>query len=342
MKFAPYAVLAWVLAALLGGELALELRARARGYGTLLFGPPATAVQPMNGEFGRTADFPFRSRKVSVEHDPGTTRIWLASASYAEDILVPVERIWPVLLEDELLARGHRVEVLNASRGGIRLSDSSRELAELGPVWTPDLAVAYHLSNDVDFAVDAPGPTATEVLDAGKTDSRPWPTRLAHRTTAYAQATNLLGTRVEALVPSSDEAPLELERLLTENLQRFARTAESVGARPLVSTLPIGQPALDEPLPEEWAHALRLSHPGLSTRGWLVSLEVGNQRIRDVAYEEGLPLLDMAAQLNGQSELFDDSFHYTDEGHRVVARTFADLLEPILEEHLSTESVEGQ
>jgi lysophospholipase L1-like esterase len=335
VKGSPYAVVLWTLGLLAVAELGLEWRAAARGWETLLFGAPAASRLPADSPFGRTADFPFRSRVVEERVPPGVTRLWLASASYAEHIFLPPEQIFPVLLEDELRRRGHQVEVLNASRAAQGIPAAAAELAELGPRYRPDWVLLYQLSNDVDALTNQlQGETAAGGGTPGAAQpsaaAAPWPTELARRTTLYEQAKNQLSPRLAAARMLRDEPVEGLGPALVRDLADFDRTVRAVGARTLVCTFVTSEPDLGRPLPPDFERKLLRTNAHLSADGWRASIALGNRALAEGAAQLGLPLLDLLPAAPQGAEFFEDLVHFTPIGHRAMAQVLADQLEPWL------------
>ena len=83
--------------------------------------------------------------------------------------------------------------------------------------------------------------------------------------------------------------------------------------------------------PHRTLYHLRLFsiHHGLSERHYRRRLmELFNEALRGIANEEGLQLVDVAAEVGGRRELFRDFWHFTTEGHEVVATLMARELAP--------------
>ena len=336
-----YSVILWTLGFLLAGELALEVRASGRGYRTLLFGAPASSAPAADGLIGRTADFPFRSRVAPLERTPGVPRVWIASASYAEHIRFPAEQIWPVLLEDELEARGVEVEILNASQAGWEMHCSVRTLNDLGEAWDPDIVLIYQMSNDLDqvasalvgrpLDADAGAESFSELAPPGNHLS---PTKLARRTAAYETTRANLGPVVSDLRPAYSGGKEDLDRAAAARIAARFRgvieRARELGAAPLIASFTTAYPDPLSDLPPEITAGLKRANGLLSSEGWRRWVRLGDESMRRLAAAEGVPVLEVAKELDGRSELFLDQYHFTPEGHRVFARLLADQLEPRL------------
>ncbi|QDU69712.1 hypothetical protein [Engelhardtia mirabilis] len=351
MKLAQYAVIFWTLGLLAAAELALEYRAHARGWETLLFGGPTYSELPVDSPFGPTPDYPFRSRIVPREKPPGVLRIWVASASYGEHIFLPADQIFPVVLEDELRERGFEVQVLNASRASLTARAAVRDLELVAPAWQPDVALMYHLSNDLDgltarmLAVRADedaevviaseraetlAPTAEAAHHEGQA---PWPTRQARRTTLYEQAKNQIGARLTPARMLRDQVPDEVADVFEARAADFIDAARALGAVPVLVTFATSHPPGDPDLfPAGYRRNLYRHNGVLSVAGWRAGAADWNRRLARLGASSGTTVVDLAAAVAGHSEFFIDFVHFTPAGHAQVARTLADALAPVLEE----------
>jgi len=146
-RFAPLAPLLWAALLLLVLELALELRAAKRGHRAELLGiePGVEEAAGPNAAFGPTAAFPFRGPIVTPAEASGAGSIWIASSSYAEDVYIPVAKIFPTLLGATL-----ERPVLNASRGGLTILSNLEDLEASATEYAPRFVLLYQMSNDLD------------------------------------------------------------------------------------------------------------------------------------------------------------------------------------------------
>lgn len=360
MRLRHFTLLLWIALFLVLGELALEVRAKKRGYGALLLSPGSLAsvfeeegtnvsveaVAAVDG-FGPTADFPFRSRVVDEVAPDGTTRIFIASASYAEDRSQPVETIFPVLLEDELRARGYAVEIVNASSNAYSLGTAARVLREELPRWNPDLVLVYHYSNDLDEIAPrvlsvagggAPNASAEagtdEEVDEGTPrtqQQRPWPSRLMEATTAYAQAKNQIKARLVGLRLLENTLPPSVLAALRERLDAVRAVTEANGAELVLVQFACSHPASQGgSLPAPYRNNLFRYNSYLSERAWREGVGDWNTLLAGYGDAHGLAVLDLPSGLAGKHECFRDFCHLKEAGHRIAAQTLADELEPLL------------
>lgn len=327
MSFRPFGTILWIAVFLLAAELALELRALRRGWPTLLLGGGVHDAVP--GEWGPSADFPFRSRTVAPRREPGVRRLWVASSSYAVDTPLPAPEIFPSLLAELLTADGEPSEVLNASFDGLSIAENARALRELGPTWAPDVALLYQMSNDVDricaaLTVEGAAADGTVAAQGGPTGAV---RRLAEATTAYQN----LKTQVAARLTKGRNLRHDLgdagEELFAAFVHDFLAAAREVGAEPVLVTFATSHLRSSvKSMPREHEYNLLRFNYVLSIYGWLDCIERYNRVLARVAREEGVQLVDLAGVMAGRSELFRDLWHMTPEGHRFAAETIARAL----------------
>lgn len=327
-------------------ELGLEVRASRRGFASILFGrarvrfPEADRENPEGPmDVGPAEGFPFRSPIVGRDRNGGAIRVWFASASYAEDIAVPVPRVFPNLLASYLTTPDRRFEVLNASKAGLSFGSNTRQLLEEGPAWAPDYAVLYGLSLELSDLSDRllGGSAASDGTEQAPEENRgaqgiaagPFLalSRSYERTTLYA----LLKANVTSLITRerilADNLPASADPLFRERVEAFVDAAETVGSIPILTTFATShglEAAGGLPLDVE-LFMLRWN-PHLSPDGWLEAVARFNDIIRRVAREREIVLIELEPDLTGRHDLFRDFVHLRPRGHREAARLLADGL----------------
>jgi len=329
--------IAWIVVMLVLLEVGLEYRAGRRGYATILFGPAASAAKTAAGGAGSanapvegpTADFPFRSPVVPRERPAGKSRIWFASASYGEDIYVPVRQIFPNLVGEYLGA-----EVRNASNAGHTIAGNTYLLREIGNAWAPDVVVLYQLSLDIDRMArtlrgtahrNVPGPATDE--NQAEVPVKPQPNglvRFYESTTLYRTVKETVGGRINQQRMLADELGPEAETILRRELADFVAACRELGAEPVLCTFAASN---DRTNYEQTAAAARTAlfrgDSVLSLLGWVQTIDRLNGVIRDFAATEGLRLVDVAAALNGQPQYYRDFIHFNRRGHEAIAHYIA-------------------
>ncbi len=327
MRFRHLATFLWIAAFLLAGELALELRARARGWPTPLLGGGVQDAAP--GAWGPAEGFPFRSRFVEPERARGVRRVWVASSSYGADAQLPAEQIFPTLLAERLSALGTPTQVLNASEDGLATADNAALLRALGARWKPDVVVLYQMSNDVDHIcarLESGAETATVAL--GEASGGPGAVRrFVESTVVYQHLKTQVAARLAKGRRLRHALGPEGEELFAAAVHDFVEAARGTGAEPVLVTFATSHRG-DQlaSMPREYEYNLLRFNVVLSIYGWIDSIDRYNAVLEQVAREEGLRLVDLAGVMSGRSELFRDLWHMTPEGHRVAAETLAAAL----------------
>lgn len=330
----PFRVLLWTVAFLLIAELALEVRAVRRGWEGLLLGKQTgwhTATDPT---YGPAEDFPFRSLRIRPE-DAAEERIWVASSSYGEDVQLLAAQIFPNRLGEHLRAAGLDVQVLNASRAGTYVGSNVEDLARLGPRWRPTRVVLYQMSNDVDRVSEMAAARAS----AGDSGAAPGQgqaaapgkpslvARNAELLTSYKHLKTQITTRLVKGVPLRDALGPRDVAVYGEDVRRFVRSARELGAEAVLCTFATSHAAADlDALPADFERQILSMNMVLSMRGWIDSIGRFNDVLREIAADEQIALVDVAAAVTGRRELFRDFWHFTPEGHDLVAKTIAAAL----------------
>ena len=328
----------WIACFLVVGELGLEVRAKLRGWETILFGP-AISVQsvPQRGqgdrEFGPTSSFPFRSRIIPMKKRPGSHRYWVASSSHAEDGYLPPLMIFPNILERLLKEEMGDAAVLNASRAGIDIPDNGNDLKRWGEQWRPDYVILYQLSLTI-------GSIAKRTLAGTRAQGAPvlnhaakavgpitWVNRLVEMTSIYANVKGQISARIGPNRVLANDLGLQGEQEFDVMLQDFIETTRAIGSVPVLTTFATSHTRKQLTVfPNDISLFLFKYSSFLSVEGWVTSVERLNAVVRRVAAQEGIMLIDVESAVAGRPELFKDFVHFTPAGHEVVARTMRDAL----------------
>jgi len=231
-----------------------------------------------------------------------------------------------------LSAEGRKAEVLNASRAGLNVVSNSAELRERGPDWRPDLVLLYQMSNDIDLLSEQRAALASlgEGAAPGQGEAAEGPSRiarLAEQLTVYKHLKTQVTSRLalgRPLLERLGAAELEAYRGWVRD---FLTAAREVGAEPVLATFAAAH-RLDQidGVPTEIVQQLLAMNVELSLEGWLQSVADLNAVLRQLAREEEVTLIDLAAEFGGRDELFRDLWHFTPEGHALVAETIARAL----------------
>ncbi len=129
-----------------------------------------------------------------------------------------------------------------------------------------------------------------------------------------------------------DEVPERHLKRMRQDLVALIRGLES---RHVAVVLATHASRFAEPLTDDdryWLTAWRVFYPSVSEEGILKLERRGNELIRSVAQAEDVPLIDVAAKLNGRAEYFADFTHFTDAGAAAIAKVLAHGLKADLPE----------
>ena len=338
-----YALIAFFLVA---GEVALEVRANHRGYQTLLFGEPSASHTGDTGshvddyldpadEFGPTESFPFRSPVIGTEKPTEAIRVWFASSSYAEDTRFPTPNVFPNAAARTVAEALNRpVQMLNRSRAGYVIPSNIQHLNKSGKQWAPDLVLLYQMTNDLN-QLSRPGLSNGPELEPSPVrfslDLGDFLGRLYEQTTLFEQLSANVTPRLTAHRLLPDSLPRQATVAFRQRVIEFVAAAEASDAKPVLLTFaPRFHDA--EKLTTETRYSLLRWNPYLSPEGFIRTLQNWNEAIRNIASEEGIPLIDLERRTKGKSHLYRDFVHLTREGHKEFAAALADGIIEILEE----------
>jgi hypothetical protein len=320
-------------------EVGLEVRAYRRGYATLIFGQrEVVATQQDRSEtdpWGPSEEFPFRSVIVDPVKPPGVIRIWIASASQAEDPRMPPDLIFPSLLEEYLEDRGIRAQILNAGKVGLATASNQAALELRGGIWQPDIVVLYSMQAGTP---DGDKPSGKEVDQQGSQvpqanmprSGQKAPSgldRVIENFTLY----DLLKTNITPMLVAEKQLPDRVAEGEIDGFEAavdsFVGTVEALGARPVLSTIAISHEThnLAEMPADYRLNRLRFD-PSVSVAGWVESVARLNDRLSVYAKQNDLPLVPLAENVGGRPKYFRDPVHFTPAGHAEVARVLADYL----------------
>lgn len=327
-----YKLIIFILAQLVAAELLLEVRAARQGYDTLLFGPGSEVGAAHDAE-PASDDYPFRGRPPSPEKPLGAVRVWVASASQAEDEHLPLEQIFPTVLERDLSGNGVPCEVLNGSRAGDTIPDNLGQLERHFPRWRPDVVVLYQMALDINrltrqFAAgSADGPAEATPLKAPV----PWAVRMFEQTSIYSLMKANLTPAIAAEQVLHQSLPAAVNDRYCEEVEGFIRRVQALGARPVLCTFACRYSATqDDAMTGDIRQSLLRYNHFLAPGVWPAAVELLNERIRQIGRQRGVTVIDIAADVAGRPELFRDFVHFTPAGHAVVARAIADELRDAL------------
>ncbi len=328
--FGAFATLFWTLAILASVEVLLEARGASRGFETLLFRPAhlagAHASEKADLVYGPIAGFPFRSRVLSGPPVAGGERIWIASASHAEDLYVRADQVFPNRLAAALGMLGVSADVVNGSRAGMTISDNVELLQEHADRLEPTVVVLYQMSIDITrMSKLRERPRPDNDSQRPTSQPLPWNTRLravSEKTTTYSMLKSNVTPRLTRAKPLVDRLPEWCSEVYEEQVKAFVSEVRSLGATPVLCTFALSHREPEDIIDEHFLGILRFN-PNLSRRAWTSTVFNWNDRIRQIGAELGVTVCDLDRTLDRGEGLFRDLVHFTPEGHRRVADEIA-------------------
>ena len=338
MNLACLKLFFWIACFLVLGEVGLEFRAKLRGWESILFGLTTSVPGVSQGglgdaEFGPTPSFPFRSRVIPMNRQPGDHRYWLASSSHAEDYYLPPSMTFPNILQRLLNEKGGNTAVLNASRAGIDIPENVNDLKRWGGQWRPDYVILYQLSASITSITKRtparPRSQGTPVLKPVAKVAGPitWMNRMIEMTTIYANAKGQISARIGANRVLANDLGLQGEQEYSAMLQDFIVTTRAIKSVPILMTFATSHTRKHLAVfPKDIELGLFKYSSFLSVEGWVASVERMNAVIRRIAAQEEIMLIDVEDAVAGHPEFFRDFVHFTPAGHEAVARTMRDAL----------------
>ncbi|HWB13973.1 MAG TPA: hypothetical protein VG826_32395 [Pirellulales bacterium] len=339
MTFRTASVYIWIIVLLGGVELALECRGHYRGWDAPLFRAAAISTKAVGEEkparYGPTREFPFRSEIVSRERPADTSRLWVASASHAEDVRLSVEETFPGQAAHLLNRTSKRHwQVLNASRSGNLIATNTADLSRLGARWQPSVVVLYQMSIDiVDLsrqylgATKPSGKPSRQGDESGEAVPESALRKAAAETTTYttlkANVTPwIAGQRVLA-DDLGDAAEHDFER----RIRNFLHAVRESGALAVLTTFATSHGKEEAGrLPLSVRQFMLRYNRYLSPEGWVRSVARFNGIVRHIASEEGVVLVDCEQAMTSEVRYFRDYVHFTPAGHKKVAELLSEKL----------------
>jgi len=278
-------------------------------------------------------------RGPEIRADAGQVRIVTFGASETFGIYESPDREFPRVLEHDLNSSpAHdRYEVINAGMPGMRVGSGITYLYDIGRQLHPKIVIIY--------------PTPTHYV--GVTHpycGRPVPIPAqAGFSFPEIRILDKIKDRVKDLLPRAGMTmfrkigiawaahneyvlehvqPQSLDALETD-LHCALQATRDIGAVPILVTHAnrfSRTPRADD---DYWLTGWRLQYPELQQSGLLELEASANVRIRAVAQQEHVALVDAAAEMSGDTRNFADHAHFTDLGAAKMARLLATAVEKI-------------
>lgn len=278
---------------------------------------------------------------------PNTYRIFFVGASTTENLAIPDEQTFPVLVEESLNQRlkgAPRVVAVNTALSGNSVADSLSLIAHRILALQPDLIVVLHASNDMRA-------TLSSRFDQTHYRDRipPHDPGLGEWFQARSRLVGLVG-RVRKRLRTQERivkyrarrrahpfTPNVDARVGVPYFLRYLGMISVLCKQAGVSLALMTQPTLYKDVMTEeedaslWLGWIRHGRIGgalnLDTRTLLKGQRAFNDVTRSVAERGGHLLIDLAAKVPRDLDHFYDDAHYTPKGNEVVAeQILADLL----------------
>jgi hypothetical protein len=321
-----FSLLFYMLMWLSAVEVMLEYRHHSKGYNTPIFGKIEKIALGEGGSKvnGPTEGFPFRSKIVSLERAEIPV-VWFSSASYAEHSSFQVSDIFPTIC-------CHQASCipLNASRAGMNIMDNVYDLERFSEAKKATYFVLYQMSGDI-LSLQASafgGRKKSSVIEKNaifglqdRFKTFLLRTSLHVHLKEYLAATLKLQGPLEPSLTASEKASFE------HALGVFLDSVEMLGGQPILVTFATMYAAENyQDMPYGIKTSFMRYGNQLSISGWMKTVREFNNVIREVGKSRDIPIVDIEPIMTGRAELFVDYVHFSELGHKVIAREIANKI----------------
>jgi hypothetical protein len=273
----------------------------------------------------------FRAPEMTVAPRPDCTRIMVLGASETFGLYETPGMDYPAQLQRRLSAPGC-YEVINAAIAGASVHSMLGLWRRWVSPFKPRLVVIYP-NPSFYLNTEAPGSDAPDAAPP-KTKEPWWTPRLLdrmHRTFHYPDI--LQRRRVAKMLTnelSGHDTSWIFARVPADRLSEYDADLDSLvvaiqadGASPVLATHAMPFTMSPTPGDADLLQAWRRYYPR-ATQGTLLAFDsAAADATRRIGRERGVPVVDLAAQLNGHSAYFADFTHYTDIGAGAAADILA-------------------
>ena len=328
-------------------EVALEYRHFKLGYSTPIFGTELRSFEQKNKDdilnkksspvisrvFGPTATFPFKSEVIN-ERILSETLIWIASASHAEGGRLPATDVFPNSICQHLLdISGCRT--VNGSKAGMTIQENIRLLIKHSSSLEPNIAILYQMSTAI-FAQQyvlnqkasspkvSPKKVEEQLLNVSRLK------KLFQSFSLYIHLSDYIGGNIKLSGQLKESLPVGMGLEFESQVKSFISTCRENNIVPVLATFAASHNSqnIQEMHFSKRTNFVR-SSPYLSPTGWVSTIKEYNQRIRKIAVNEQVDLIELEKALNGKSENFIDFVHFNKKGHAKVAKIIATSINSI-------------
>jgi hypothetical protein len=253
---------------------------------------------------------------------------------------------FPALLGDILKKRG-AYEVVNVSIIGMSLRSMISYWENFASGFSPRVVLIYHnpffYLNEIPKRSRSVQEKATPINHSLKQVDFPRPIQSRflfrlHRTVHFPDwIQKWRDQRTIAAIRAGkpkqwvfSSVPQDKLEILKDDLEALIESVRSRGAVPVLMTHPISSDSMRDPADLIDLSHMRTNCPRANEGLFIEYSRQSNQLVRDLAKTEGLEVLDMEAQLNGQRDKFVDLVHFSNLGAQSAAFFIAEKLQPIL------------
>ncbi len=286
----------------------------------------------------RLNDLGFRGPEIV----PGRVNIICFGASETFGLYESDGREYPRQLEEKLNSRVGKDEfqVINAAYPGESAYTANTRAAQIVAAVHPRVALVYPTPADyiwlpyVDASMKPPASSAPA-------PSPHFELRVGERVKTLLKSVIpwSIQTRLRAREIESSAAEFQvMDTLPTENVRRFrddvatlVKTLRSLGVVPVIVTHASAFSPTPSAADRSMLIAWRKFYPMLKEDGFLDMERRMNAARREIAAEEHVPLIDVAAAIPPTPDVFADFVHFTNRGADIMAQKLADGLLPLLE-----------
>ena len=273
----------------------------------------------------------YRGPEIRADH--GQMRVVTYGASETFGIYEDPGQEFSRVLERDLNTAAHTgdFEVVNAGMPGMRVGSGISFLREIGATLHPKAVIIYPTPTHYigvtrpycgrsALAPSVPERQPPELRVLAKARDR-LKELLPPRVLTWARKAQI-AWEVHDRTVLDDVAPQSLAAFRAD-LECAVRTSREIGAVPIVVTHANRFAATASPDDDYWLTGWRLQYPVLRQEGLLPLEANANVVIRSVAHEQGVPLVDAASTLSGDTSNFADHAHFTDAGSARMAGLLA-------------------
>jgi len=335
MKVKYLSIFFFITTYLFAIEMAFEYRANKRGHHAYLF-KMTRKILDLGSHQNDVTPYPFRSPVLQINKSAGSNRIWMASASYAEDAKRKIDELFPNIMCKQISLSGVNCEMLNAARASLTIHDNINQLNNRARAWKLDYAILYSMNLDINILSHkhlAPYKMASakdEKINAkivGNNDLTISQKieKFVEEMTIYGHLRRYLGGSILLSTLQHDNIGDEASAEFKETLIHFISTCRKIGATPILTTFATRYDINNyEDMSYDQSLSLMRYNEYLSKKGWVNAVFQFNKIIRETANENNILLIDIEKEISGKQEYFRDFIHFTINGHSVIGQLLAD------------------